>query len=91
MISLTLRPPFKAALASERSISLQLEQDLSTAVSEGINYRDNLRKLIEIREQASPFLPFDRHVLTPFPSPQKASSRALAASDGAICVLLLVS
>ena len=43
----------QAALASERGINLQLEQDMSMAVSEGINYRDNLRKLIEIREQAA--------------------------------------
>ena len=53
IFALPRRPRPQAALASERSISTQLEQDLSTAVTEGINYRDNLRKLIEIREQAA--------------------------------------
>jgi hypothetical protein len=39
------------SLERERTINDDLEKDLKTAVDDGIQYRDNLRRILEIREK----------------------------------------
>ena len=39
------------SLEREQTINDDLEKDLKTAVDDGIQYRDNLRRILEIREK----------------------------------------
>ena len=43
----------ESSLNEQRKINVELESDLKIALSEGIKYRDSLKRMIEIQEQES--------------------------------------